>query len=130
MSNYEMHIMNVLIRGRVPFEREKTFEDLRKGKYRYDFYLPQYKGRRVLIEVDGEQHFKQIKHFQKNRTDFKRTQEHDRRKNSYALSHDILLVRIPFWEILTIYDVEDLFQDRFIVKNKYHNDNIKAPSIK
>ena len=130
MSNYEMHIMNVLIRGRVPFEREKTFEDLRKGKYRYDFYLPQYKGRRVLIEVDGEQHFKQIKHFQKNRTDFKRTQEHDRRKNSYALSHDILLVRIPFWEILTIYDVEDLFQDKFIVKNKYHNDNIKAPSIK
>lgn len=130
MSNYEMHIMNVLIRGRVPFEREKTFEDLRKGKYRYDFYLPQYKGRRVLIEVDGEQHFKQIKYFQKNRTDFKRTQEHDRRKNSYALSHDILLVRIPFWEILTIYDVEDLFQDRFIVKNKYHNDNIKAPSIK
>lgn len=130
MSNYEMYIMNVLIRGRVPFEREKTFEDLRKGKYRYDFYLPQYKGRRVLIEVDGEQHFKQIKHFQKNRTDFKKAQEHDRRKNSYALSHDILLVRIPFWEISTIYNVEDLFQDKFIVKNKYHNDNIKAPSIK
>lgn len=130
MSNYELHILKILTKERVVFEREKTFKDLRGGKYRYDFYLPNYRGRAILIEVDGEQHFKQVKHFQKTKSDFKKTQEHDRRKNSYALSHNIILIRIPFWEIESINNIDDIFSTNFIVKNKYHNDNIKMPSLK
>jgi len=127
-SSYELYILKVLSRGKVVFEREKTFSDLRRGKYRYDFYIPNCGGKKVLIEVDGEQHFNQIKHFQKTRSDFKKTQEHDRRKNSYALAHGYTLIRIPYWRVNEIKTVEDLFNPDFIVKSKYHNDNIKAPS--
>ena len=128
MNSYELYILKILQRGKVIFEREKTFVDLRKGKYRYDFYIENCRGRKVLIEVDGEQHFKQVKHFQKTRSDFKKTQEHDRRKNGYALAHDYILIRIPYWRVNDIKTVEDLFNPDFIVKTKYHNDNIKAPS--
>lgn len=128
MSSYELYILKVLSRSRIIFEREKTFSDLRRGKYRYDFYIPNCGGKKVLIEVDGEQHFNQIKHFQKTRSDFKKTQEHDRRKNSYALAYGYTLIRIPYWRVNEIKTIEDLFNPDFIVKSKYHNDNIKAPS--
>lgn len=127
-SSYELHILRLLTRNKIAFEREKIFSDLRRGKYRYDFYIPNYCGRKILIEVDGEQHFNQVKHFQKTRADFKKTQEHDRRKNQYALAYDYILIRIPYWRIDDIKTMNDLFKPEFIVKSKFHNDNIKAPS--
>lgn len=130
MSSFELYILKILQREKCAFEREKTFSDLRGGKYRFDFYIPDYKGKQLLIEVDGEQHFWQVKHFQKTKSDFKKTQEHDRRKNRYALSHNITLIRLPFWEINNIFTIEDMLQSRFIVKDKYHNDNIKVPSLR
>lgn len=127
-SSYELHILRLLRQNNIYFEREKTFGDLRKGRYRYDFYLPNYRGRAILIEVDGEQHFHQVKHFQKTTLDFRKTQEHDRRKNSYALANSYVLIRIPYWEIENIKTINDLFNHKFIVRSKFHNDNIKAPS--
>ncbi len=127
-SSYELHILRLLTRNKIAFEREKIFSDLRRGKYRYDFYIPNYRGRKILIEVDGEQHFNQVQHFQKTRADFKKTQEHDRRKNQYALAYNYILIRIPYWRIDDIKTMDDLFKPEFIVKSKFHNDNIKAPS--
>lgn len=123
-SNYEQNIINLLRRNRIAFEREKTFSDLKGGKFRYDFYLP---ALNVLIEVDGEQHFHQVKHFQKTRRDFLKQQEHDRRKNSYALAKGITLIRIPYWEIENITVLADLFQDKFIVENRWHSDFLVPP---
>lgn len=128
MSSYELYVLKILKKEKVVFEREKSFSDLRQGKYRYDFYLPNYRGRAILIEVDGEQHFKQIKFFHKTKNDFKKTQEHDRRKNSYALAHNFILIRLPYWRVEDLKAVSDFFNSDFIVKSKYHNDNIKAPS--
>lgn len=127
-SSYELHILRILTRSKVIFEREKVFSDLRSGKYRFDFYIPNYNGKKILIEVDGEQHFNQVKHFQKTRLDFKKTQEHDRRKNTYALANNYILIRIPYWRIDDIKTFTDLFNKDFIVRTKFHNDNIKAPS--
>ena len=127
-SSYELHILRILTRSKVIFEREKVFSDLRSGKYRFDFYIPNYNGKKILIEVDGEQHFNQVKHFQKTRLDFKKTQEHDRRKNTYALANNYILIRIPYWRIDDIKTFTDLFNKDFIVSTKFHNENIKAPS--
>jgi very-short-patch-repair endonuclease len=119
MSKGEEHLIRILRAANIKFEREKTFSDLRGGKFRYDFYLPFYN---ILIEVDGEQHFKQVKKFQKTRKDFLHQQENDRRKNSYALANRITLIRIPYWEIENIKNYSDLFQKKFIVTTKWHND--------
>lgn len=124
MSSYEEKIIQILKKNKVPFVREKTFADLKLGSFRYDFYLPREK---ILIECDGIQHFQQVKHFHKTRQDFLKAQERDRRKNNYALAHQISLYRIPYWEIDNLENLEQIFNHEHLVKSMYHNDNLKPP---
>ena len=53
MSKGEDAIARILTKSNIPFEREKTFHDLKHGTYRFDFYLPSYNGRQVVIEYNG-----------------------------------------------------------------------------
>ena len=121
MSKGEEQIIQILRAAGVRFEREKTYSDLKGGRYRFDFYLPAYN---VLIEVDGKQHFEQVAKFQRTRAEFLKQQENDRRKNSYCLANNITLLRIPYWELKNIKTFKDLFQNRFLVFSKWHNDYI------
>ena len=120
-SSLEEHIISVLKKEKIKFQREKTYPDLKSGYYRFDFFMPQYN---LLIEVDGAQHYKFSKIFHKKRQDFLKAQERDRRKNSYALSHNIPLYRIPCFEIENINTFQDILQDKFLVKDKWHCDNV------
>lgn len=63
-----------------------------------------------------------VKKFQKTRKDFLHQLELDRIKNSYALAKGYMLLRIPYWDIDYIKSFNDLFDIKYIVKNKYHND--------
>lgn len=115
--------MEILKKEKISFLREKTFKDLRKGLFRFDFYLPNYCGRAVIIEVDGEQHFKPIY----GRQAFLKAQEHDRQKNSYCLANNITLYRIPYWEIYNLKTTKDLFNRDHLVITRWHNDNLTVP---
>jgi hypothetical protein len=44
MSQGEDLIVKLLQKAKIPFEKEKTFYDLKKGKYRYDFYIEDLRG--------------------------------------------------------------------------------------
>lgn len=120
-SKGEQKIIEILCKENITYVREKMFADIKDRYYRFDFYLPDYD---CCIEYDGEQHFKQQEIFQKTRSDFLRQQENDRIKNSFCLSHHIKLFRIPFWKINSINTLQDIFSSEFLVKNKYHNDNL------
>ena len=122
MSNLELYIIKILKKEKVDFEREKTFSDLKKNKYRYDFYLPKYN---VLLEINGKQHYENIKFFYKNRIEFQKSKERDRRKIAYALGHNIPLYIIPYWEIDNIKSLKDILQKNFLATSKYHNDYIQ-----
>lgn len=126
MSKYENKVMEILKAAKLSFYREKTFKDLKRGLFRFDFYIPNYCGRPVIVEVDGEQHFHPIY----GRQAFLKGQEHDRQKNSYCLANNIPLYRIPYWEIKKLYSAKDIFCDKFLVKTKWHNDNLAPPSQK
>lgn len=126
ISSLEMRIISILKKENISFIREKTFNDLQKGRFRFDFFLPQYN---ILIEVDGEQHFNYVRKFYKTISDFKKMQEHDRIKNSYALAHKIKLYRIPYWEVQNIQSFQDMIQDNFLVRTKWHNDNLKNKRV-
>lgn len=65
--------------------------------YRYDFALLNENDQPIrLIEFDGIQHFDdQHTHWYK---DITATQRRDKLKNDYAISHNIPLIRIPYWE--------------------------------
>ena len=118
MSSYENQIINILKKNKIKFCREKTFSDLKHGLFRFDFYIPNLQGAPVIVEVDGEQHFKPIY----GRQSFLKGQEHDRRKNSYCLANNIPLYRIPYWEIKNLRTADDIFKDEFLVKTRWHND--------
>ena len=124
MSKYEDKIVKLLKQSKIKFEREKTFSDLRGGRYRFDFYIP---AMNVCIEVDGEQHFRQVEKFQKKYSDFLKTREHDRQKNSYCLAHKIRLFRIPYWEIERLSTASEIFQTKFLVNTKWWNDMLQMP---
>ena len=120
MSKYEDSIIFILKQNKIKFQREKTFPDLKHGLFRFDFYIPNLWGAPAIVEVDGEQHFKPIY----GRQSFLKGQEHDRRKNSYCLANNIPLYRIPYWEIKNLKTVNDIFKDEFLVKTRWHNDNL------
>lgn len=103
----------------MPYVREKSFKDLKMGLLRVDFFIP---NKNIGIEVDGIYHFENIR---KNRGAFLRQCENDRRKNSYFLGMGYKLYRIPYWEIPAIKTFEDCLQDKFLVKSKWHNDELK-----
>ena len=120
MSKGENKIVDLLNQARIRFEREKTFSDLKHGLFRFDFYIPNLQGTPVIVEVDGEQHFKPIY----GRQAFLKGQEHDRRKNSYCLANNIPLYRIPYWEIKNLTEAKDIFKEKFLVKSRWHNDQL------
>lgn len=64
----------------------------------FDFYLIEYD---VLIEIDGEGHYKPCNFNQISNEDamktFEITKKHDNIKNNYCISHNIKLIRIPYW---------------------------------
>lgn len=119
MSSLEQVVYNLLVQANFRFEQEKQFKDCYNGYYRYDFFLPDLN---CCIELNGAQHYQYTKIFHKNKSEFTKAQERDRRKISYCLARDIKLYCIPYWEIDSIKTINDLFNDRFLAKTKFHND--------
>ena len=46
-------LQNKQTKEHIKFEREKTFNDLKSGHYRFDFYIEDLFGRRAIIELNG-----------------------------------------------------------------------------
>lgn len=128
MSKGEKIILQILQKANLPFTREKTFSDLKMGLLRFDFYII-YNNSPIIIEYDGEQHFKYNKKFFKTNSDWLKYKENDRRKNSYCLANNIKCYRIPFWEISHLSSFSDLINEKFLVISKWHNDNLITQEI-
>lgn len=124
-SNLELHIIKVLNKEGLPYRREQTFSALRGGKLRFDFYIPNYRGQRVLIEVDGPHHFKFNPKFFKTQSDFRRSCGRDRVKNNFALLEHINLYRIPYYDVRKIETFQDIINPIYRVRDAYHNDRVK-----
>ena len=121
MSKGEDKIIDILNSARVKFEREKTFSDLKHGKFRFDFYIKNVFGADCIIEFNGEQHYHYVGKFYKNELEWRQAQGRDMRKISYCLAHGIRLFIIPYWEIDNIKCVEDLFQPKYLARDRYKN---------
>ena len=94
----ESNIAKILAQNNIKFEQQKKFSDAiyeeTKGAMRFDFYLPEHNR---LIEFDGIQHFKSLGGWN-DEENLTLVIKRDQMKNEYALSHNIPLVRIPYWE--------------------------------
>ena len=67
MSKIENKFAKIFISANIPYIREKTFHELKKGLLRYDFYLPTLK---ILVEIDSMLHFELIPKFHKSKAEF------------------------------------------------------------
>ena len=123
MSKGEDRIIDLLNKEKIFFVREKSFHDLKRGLFRYDFYLPYLDGGPAIIEYNGEQHYYYVPRFFKKNSDFTKVQEHDRRKISYALANDIKIYIIPYWELPKITSGHQLFDDKYLAKDRWKNDD-------
>ena len=119
VSSYERKIIEILNKENVQFIKEKSFPDLHRGYYRFDFYLPI---ENIIIEVHGQQHYEYTKNFYKKRSDFLKAQERDREKISYCLAHKIPLYCIPWWELAKISSLADILKEPYLATSKFHND--------
>lgn len=94
----ESNIAILLSKNNIDFIQQYKIEDAiypdTKGSMRFDFYLPK---ENRLIEFDGEQHFSASGGWNDEKN-LVLVQTRDKVKNEYALSHNIPLVRIPYWE--------------------------------
>ena len=122
MSRYEEQVITLLQKGRYKFEREKRFNDLKHGLYRFDFYVVGGRAIPCVIEVQGEGHYQYIDKFYRSRAEFEAAKERDRRKISYCLAHNIPLYIIPYWELDNLHTAADLFNPRFRARSRWKND--------
>jgi len=95
-SKGEEKIYHYLTENNIEFEREKKFKDL--GNKRFDFYLSK---KNIIIEYDGEQHFK-ANNFFGGEEGFRKRQISDLIKNQYCSDNDLQLIRIPYTEFNNI----------------------------
>lgn len=91
-SRGEEKIMQLLQKNNISYIKEFKFDNCRSIKnYRtpFDFYV----NNSYLIEYDGIQHTEPVF----GQESFKITQRNDKAKNEYCKTHNIPLIRIPYW---------------------------------
>ena len=97
----ERTIEKWLSENNIEYTKEHSYLDLlgkRLGKLRFDFFIEKHN---LLIEYDGQQHFKPIKQFGGEEY-LKQLIIHDNIKNEYAMINKINLLRISYSEIKNI----------------------------
>lgn len=97
----ETQIVQLLNNNHINFIRQYSFEDCLsplQGKLFFDFAILDENNKiKYLIEYDGIQHFKPIEYFGGEDT-FQYLQLCDKIKNNYCLSHNIPIIRIPYYK--------------------------------
>ena len=101
-SRGEKEIEFFLKQNNIDYIWQKRFNDL--PGLSYDFYLKKY---RVLIEFQGEQHYKPIKHFG-GKEKFIYQQQNDKKKREYARNNGYTLLEIKYTDIN---DVQKILSD-------------------
>lgn len=93
----------------VPFKQVfcEHYVNYKGQKLFFDFYL---KKLGVLVEVQGQQHTRFVKHFHQHKSAFVQQRERDNLKRIWAEEEGLHLVRINFDEIIT----EELILDKIL----------------
>lgn len=106
-------IKDFLIQNNIDFYQEYTFRDLKNRRYDFAIFEKANPEKILrLIEFDGEQHCKDS-HSSWHTDDLLKK---DKEKNEYALSHNIPLIRIPYYK--TTITEKDIFGDKFLIEEE------------
>ena len=99
-------IKTILDNNNINYIQEYHFDDLRNPltnkMYRFDFAIFKNNQLAYLIEFDGRQHFSGPESSWKNTRTLEEIQQADEEKNDYCKKNNIILKRIPFFQISNI----------------------------
>ena len=102
----EEEIKKILDINNINYIQEYHFDDLRNPftnkMYRFDFAIFKNNQLAYLIEFDGRQHFSGPEASWKNTRTLEEIQQADKEKNNYCKKNNIILKRIPFFQISKI----------------------------
>lgn len=100
-SRLEYKVRCFLQEYNIPYKQEFRFMDCRGKKYPlpFDFCLYYDTDNKLLIEVQGAQHFRESAWFHKGHESFKTLQKHDRTKLYYCQKNHIPLLVLPYNKI-------------------------------
>lgn len=107
-SKGEKKIIQILSDNNISFIHDRgVFKDCKLstgGTARFDFYI----NNSYVIEYDGEIHYESCNSGWYTQDRFEKTLKRDKEKNEYCWSHNIPIIRIPYWELdnLTIKDLQ------------------------
>ena len=89
-----------LIKSNIHYNKEKRFFDcVDKKPLPFDYYLTDFS---ACVEVDGIGHYRPVAfdgNKEKAKEVFNDRQQKDKIKTDYCMTHNIPLLRLPFWEI-------------------------------
>lgn len=108
----EKNIKAILDQANISYIKEYTCSDLHRK--RFDFAILENNKIVRFIEFDGEQHYKDSRGTWDKDDSLEQRQKRDQEKNEYALSNNIPLVRIPYWERDNI-TLEMIFSSKYEV---------------
>lgn len=98
-STGEIRIIEYLKKNNINFNAEYVITNIEGVQYlRFDFYIKDFN---LMIEYDGQQHFKPVEKFGGQEA-FEKTKYRDSIKNKYCLDNNINLIRIPYWDYKNI----------------------------
>ena len=92
-SKFELEVGAWLAQFEEHVQAEYTLPNNLLGKKRFDFYLPKFN---LLIEADGDQHFRANSYFHANKQNFHIYQATDRLKTWAALNLGFRIARIDY----------------------------------
>lgn len=100
-------IKEYLDKHNVSYQREYKFIDcVYQKQLPFDFAIFDPSGNlKCVIEYDGEQHFKFVKHWHGDEEGFKLQQLRDKIKTDYCKDHNIKLIRIPYTDYNNIEEI-------------------------
>ena len=114
----ERNIIKILDNNNISYVKEYSLKNINnQHPYRFDFALLDNDNNiQRFIEFDGIQHYQETHGLWKHtKSDLKQLQQRDKVKNEYALSHNIPLVRIPYWERDNI-TLDMIMGDKYLVR--------------
>lgn len=114
ISKGETTIKKYLDMYHIKYQNGYIFKDCKYKSYLpFDFAIFYPTGElKCVIEYDGEQHFKFVKHWHGDEEGFKLQQLRDNIKTNYCKSHGIKLIRIPYTEFNNI---EQILKQNLII---------------
>lgn len=104
-SKGENRIKDFLVNNNIIFEEQYWFKDCRNiNPLPFDFAIFEEGNIKLLIEYDGEQHYKPYR-TENGEEKLRKIQKNDNIKNEYCNNNDIDLLRIPYWDFNIIEDI-------------------------